>query len=101
MLVEKFLQSALIPTGQGLFSLNNEGGAFSNTMAQGFVDAEQRLCVDKFDQETVFVKPVQFPDPVREFRGLLFQILRILIELFFWYARFSPASSKIIEQRLQ
>jgi hypothetical protein len=39
------------------------------------------LDVNEFDEETMFIELGQFPDPVGEFRVLLFQVQRVLVRL--------------------
>ncbi len=50
-------------------------------MAKGFIDSQRRLDVNEFDEETMFMEPVQFPDPVGEFHIFLLQAERILVRL--------------------
>jgi hypothetical protein len=42
-------------------------------MANGFIDSQRRLDINEFDEETMFMEPVQFPDPVGEFHIFLLQ----------------------------
>jgi hypothetical protein len=50
-------------------------------MTQGFIDSQRGLDVNEFDEQTMFIELGQFPDPVGEFRILLFQVQRVLIRL--------------------
>ena len=50
-------------------------------MTKGFIDSQRGLDVDKFDEETMFIKLGQFPDPVGQLRTILFQVRRVLIRL--------------------
>ena len=50
-------------------------------MSEGFVDSKRGLDVNEFDEETMFIKLGQFPDPVGELRNIRFQVKRVLIRL--------------------
>jgi len=72
-LKQKAFEPLFIPTRESLLPLNNKGGVFSNPMTKGFIDSQRRLDINKFDEETMFMEPVQFPDPVGGFHILLLQ----------------------------
>ena len=50
-------------------------------MTKGFIDSQRRLDINEFDEKTMFMEPVQFPDPVGEFHILLLQVQGILVRL--------------------
>lgn len=50
-------------------------------MTKGFIDSQRGLDVNEFDEETMFIEPDQFQDPVAEFHMLLFQVWRVLVRL--------------------
>jgi len=50
-------------------------------MTKGFIDSQRGLDVNEFDEETMFIEPDQFQDPVAEFHILLFQVWRVLVRL--------------------
>ena len=61
---QKIFEPLLIPTRVSLLSLNNKGGVFSNPVTQGFIESQNGLSINKFDEKTVFVDSSQLSDPV-------------------------------------
>jgi hypothetical protein len=43
-------------------------------MTKGFINSQRGLDVNEFYEETMFVEPGQFQDPLGEFHILLFQV---------------------------
>jgi len=78
---QKAFELLFIPTRVSLLPFNNKGRVFSNPMTYGLIDSQRGLNINEFNEETMFIELGQFPDPVRKFRMLLFQVQGILVRL--------------------
>ena len=61
---QKAFDPLFIPTCVSLLSLNNKGGVFSNPVTQGFINSQNGLGINEFDEKTVFIDSGQLTDPV-------------------------------------
>lgn len=75
------VQLGLIAIGVFFLSVHDEGGVSLGPVADGLIEPAQTSSVDDVDKNVLPVSLGQFVDPAREAEIILFQLLRIFIEV--------------------